>query len=145
MTAMAITAMMSAYSTSPWPSSSRKNASILCLLPSCDRQAGPCHQGEFRKSELGDKPPARPRTRRETVRIPGTLRLAEIRVPARGDLGPELLQRAPRPRGLRPVTVAERLADRVAELGDRAAEELAGRLELRPEPEEAELVVAGQV
>jgi len=35
MTAMAITAMMSAYSTRPWPSSSRKNAStVLALLSS---------------------------------------------------------------------------------------------------------------
>ena len=61
------------------------------------------------------------------------------------DPAPEALQWALGPPGAEGGGVAERPADRVAELLQRAAEELPRGLELRPEPKEPELVVARDV
>ena len=63
---------------------------------------------------------------------------------AGGDLVPQRLQRAAGPAGRR-KRVAEGHSDGVTQLGERAAEELSARLELRPEAEESERVMPGNV
>ena len=62
----------------------------------------------------------------------------------RRDLVPERFQRASGPIALRKV-IAEGGRDGVAEIRERASEELAAGLELRPQAEEAERVVAGDI
>src|SRR5207302_11340618 len=63
-----------------------------------------------------------------------------VRVAARDDAVPQLLERARRPAGIREA-VLQGARERLAELFQRAAEELATGLELGAQPEEAEAVM----
>src|SRR5437667_4378051 len=54
---MAMTAMMSAYSTRPWPSSSRRNASISRVPLSCRSRMSACPSGEVRTTRKVVPPP----------------------------------------------------------------------------------------
>src|SRR6266849_3401402 len=145
MTAMAITAMMSAYSTRPWPSSSRKKASIpWTSFPSVlDGRLS----GRRMVSLVRPGPPTSPRKYGlgplDTLRRP-RFRLAKVGVALRGDLAPEGFERAGGPLRDRQVASQGR-RDGVAELLDRATEELPAGLEFGPQTEETEGVVAAHV
>ena len=73
------------------------------------------------------------------------MRLVEVWVTLGSDPGPKLLERAQWPRRMQERDIPERAGDRVTQLSDGAAEQLAGGLELGSQAKEAELVVAGDV
>ena len=77
--------------------------------------------------------------------FPTLLRLAEIGMPVGLDCGAELLERTCRSGRTEHGQIGKRPGDRIAKLEERAAEQLARRLELGTEPEKPELVVAGDI